>query len=520
MNSKRGDRTASAQARPTATAHSDGAERLFGPLAMALLEEGPAICVNDASGRRLFANKPYERIAAALATSADGDSTQPSWPFQQPTRGTGETASPSDHDAGADEACAITIDDRIEYYRIRRKALLGEDGRAPVIATVYVPVSGHAAAGDALTMAIERLEDVTRLVSDWVWETDRNLVLTFVSPRVNGALGFHQVELTGRRLTQLPARPHADLEALATEEGRVPFRDIEVVIPDRQGNPRHFLLSGLPIYCPVSGRFLGYRGTANDITELRWREEALVRTKEAAELANRTKGEFLANMSHELRTPLNAIIGFSEVMANEILGPLDNEQYKGYCKDITDSARHLLVLINDILDSAKIESGQMTLSEEAIDAEALAQSVARLMAPRAERAGVTVTVHAAPNLPRLRADKTKLKQILINLVSNAVKFTLPGGRVDVFARIGEDDAFILEVSDTGIGIAAKDIARALAPFGQVDARMSRRFEGTGLGLPLAKSLTELHGGAFELTSEPDVGTRVTIRLPGERSLPA
>jgi len=513
MKSKRGDLAATA--RSSATAKPDDTGTLFGPLAMALLEEGPALCVTDAKGRRLFANRAYDRIASALAISADGDSTQPSWPFHRSARDLDETTSPTTHDDGADEACAITIDDRIEYYRIRRKALLGEDGATPVIATVYVPVSGRADAGDALTMAIERLEDVTRLVSDWVWETDRNLVLTFVSPRVNGALGFHQVELTGRRLTQLPVRPHADLESLATEEGRAPFREIAVEIPDRQGHPRHFLLSGLPIYCPVSGRFLGYRGTANDVTELRWREEALVRTKEAAELANRTKGEFLANMSHELRTPLNAIIGFSEVMANEILGPLENEQYKGYCQDITDSARHLLVLINDILDSAKIESGQMTLSEEAVDAEALAQSVARLMAPRADRAGVAVTVKAAPNLPRLRADKTKLKQILINLVSNAVKFTMHGGRVEMSARIGEDGAFIFEVNDTGIGIAAKDISRALAPFGQVDSRMSRRFEGTGLGLPLAKSLTELHGGVFELTSQPGVGTRVTIRLPGE-----
>jgi PAS domain S-box-containing protein len=510
MSWKRGERAVSGPAKP------DGAGALFGPLAMALLDEGPAICITDTSGRRLFANKPYERIAAALATGTDGDNRQPSWPFQRPARvddGGGDGAGD-----GTDEACAITIGERIEYFRIRRKALLGEDGAAPVIATVYVPVGGRADAGDALTMAIERLEDVTRLVSDWVWETDRNLVLTFVSPRVKGALGFHQVELTGRRLTQLPVRPHAALDALGTEEGRKAFRDIDVDIPDRQGNPRHFLLSGLPVYCPVSGRFLGYRGTANDVTELRWREEALVRTKEAAELANRTKGEFLANMSHELRTPLNAIIGFSEVMANEILGPLENEQYKGYCTDITDSARHLLVLINDILDSAKIESRQMTLSEEAVDAEALSRSVVRLMAPRAERAGVAVTVNAAPGLPRLRADKTKLKQILINLVSNAVKFTLHGGRVDISARIGEDGAFIFEVSDTGIGIAAKDIARALAPFGQVDARISRRFEGTGLGLPLAKSLAELHGGAFELTSQPDVGTRVTIRLPAARIL--
>jgi len=483
----------------------------FGPLAASLLEEGPPLCVTGTSGQRLYANAAYERIAAALEAGTEDSASRPSWPIHRPTDGT-DQSSPDDD---TDEACAITIDGRIEYYRIHRKALLGDTGEDPIIATVYIPVDARNGAGDALAMAIERLEDITRLVSDWVWETDQNLVLTFVSPRVNGALGFHPVELTGRRLTQLPVRPNVALNGLGTAEGRRPFRDIDVEIPDRQGDPRHFLLSGLPIYCPVTGRFLGYRGTANDVTELRWREAALLRAKEAAETANRTKGEFLANMSHELRTPLNAIIGFSEIMANEILGTLGNEQYKGYCNDITDSARHLLVLINDILDSAKIDAGQMTLSEEAVDPEELIQSVVRLMAPRAERAGVILSVDTAPNLPRLRADGTKLKQILINLVSNAVKFTLQGGRVDLTAKVAEGGAFILEVSDTGIGIAAKDIARALAPFGQVDSRISRRYEGTGLGLPLAKSLTELHGGTFDLASQPDVGTRVTIRLPGE-----
>ncbi len=512
MSPKRSSGTATAAADTPPAAPPFGP---FGPLAASLIEEGPPLCVTDAGGRQLHANAAYERIAAALATNADDTAARPSWPMQGPSRGT-DAAAPDDGTGdGTGEVCAITIDGRIEYYRIRRRALLGGAGEGPFFATVYLPVSGSHGASNALAMAIERLEDITRLVSDWVWETDQNLVLTFVSPRVNGALGFHPVELTGRRLTQLPVRPSVILNGLATAEGRRPFRDINVEIPDRQGDPRQFLLSGLPVYCDTTGRFLGYRGTANDVTELRWREAALLRAKEAAETANRSKGEFLANMSHELRTPLNAIIGFSEVMGNEILGPLGSEQYKGYCNDITDSARHLLILINDILDSAKIDAGQMTLSEETVEPVDLVQSVARLMAPRAARAGIILAVDAPATLPRLRADGTKLRQILINLVSNAVKFTLQGGRVDLSAKVAEGGAFLFEVGDTGIGIAAKDIPRAMAPFGQVDSRISRRFEGTGLGLPLAKSLTELHGGTFDLTSQPDVGTRVTIRLPGE-----
>jgi signal transduction histidine kinase len=277
-------------------------------------------------------------------------------------------------------------------------------------------------------------------------------------------------------------------------------------------------LGGLPVYCDESGDFLGYRGTASDITELRTREDALRLAKETAELANRTKSEFLASMSHELRTPLNAIIGFSEIMSNEMLGPIGTPQYKGYLDDITDSAKHLLVVINDILDVAKIESGHVALSEEAVDPAVLAESVVRLITPRSEEANITLALDMPENPPTLHGDKTKLKQILINLLSNAVKFTPEGGRIELRARIAEDGGFLFVVRDTGIGMSKDDIRVALTPFGQVDSRLSRRFEGTGLGLPLAQGLTEMHGGAFEIESTPGQGTTVTVRLPAERVL--
>jgi signal transduction histidine kinase len=283
---------------------------------------------------------------------------------------------------------------------------------------------------------------------------------------------------------------------------------------------RDILLSGLPIFCRESGDFLGYRGTAHDITEIRWREVAIHKAKEDAELASRAKSEFLANMSHELRTPLNAIIGFSEIMGGEMLGPLGSEQYKGYVHDIADSARHLLALISDILDAAKIESGHMSLSESEVDPDALIHSVIRLMTPRAGRAGLSLNADTEPGLPKVLADETKLKQILINLTANAVKFTRPGGRVDLRAKMGESGELVIMVSDTGIGIAPCDIPRALAPFGQVESQLNRSFEGTGLGLPLAKSMTEMHGGTFNLVSQLDVGTTITLRLPESRVLRA
>ena len=199
-----------------------------------------------------------------------------------------------------------------------------------------------------------------------------------------------------------------------------------------------------------------------------------------------------------------------------MLGPIGNARYKGYATDITDSAGHLLELINDILDAAKIEAGEMSLAEETVDPRDLVESVRRLIAPRAERAKLRLDVRLTGTVPALRADKTKLKQILINLLSNAVKFTPEGGRVSLRAELADNGEFLFLVRDSGIGIAPDDMARAMAPFGQVDSRLSRKYEGTGLGLPLAKSLTELHGGGFELVSQPERGTTVTVRLPASR----
>jgi PAS domain S-box-containing protein len=342
------------------------------------------------------------------------------------------------------------------------------------------------------------------------------MVLSYLSPRVHEVLGYHQLQLVGRPLADLLVEPGAAIEALFAKTQRRPFRDQAVEIADSSGEIHPVLLSGLPIYCPSSGDFLGFRGTAQDVSELQRREKALLQAKEAAELANRTKSEFLASMSHELRTPLNAIIGFSDIMQGEMLGPIGNTRYKVYATDISDSAGHLLELINDILDAAKIEAGQMSLAEEIVAPRDLVESVCRLIAPRAARANLRLEVRVADSLPALRIDKTKIKQILINLLSNAVKFTPENGRVSLSAEVAEDGEFLFQVGDSGIGIAAADVARAMSPFGQVDSRLSRKYEGTGLGLPLAKSLTELHGGGFELVSQPEFGTTVTVRLPAYR----
>ncbi len=255
-----------------------------------------------------------------------------------------------------------------------------------------------------------------------------------------------------------------------------------------------------------------------DLTERRETEEALRRAKEAAEAANRAKSDFLAHMSHELRTPLNAVIGFSEIIFREIFGAVGEPRYAEYARDIHASGTHLLNVIGDILDISKAESGSAELDEETVDVAELAAASLRLVEPRATVGKVRVVKRLAPDLPAIRADARRLKQVLLNLLSNAVKFTPPGGHVEFEARVGENMGVQLVVQDTGIGMDPKDIPRALEPFAQVDNALSRRFEGTGLGLPLSRKLVELHGGTLTVTSEIAKGTTVVVQLPPERTL--
>ncbi len=242
----------------------------------------------------------------------------------------------------------------------------------------------------------------------------------------------------------------------------------------------------------------------------------LVEAKAKAEIANRTKTEFLANMSHELRTPLNAIMGFSELLKGQMLGPVGNPTYVEYARDIHQSASHLLQIINDILDLSKVEAGKIELDERAVDLHALVTASLRLIGERAGEAGVQVSNEVPADLPRLFADERLLKQILVNLLSNSVKFTPSGGTVKVQAWREPNGVMALAVADTGIGIAADDLPKVMEPFRQADAALSRKYEGTGLGLPLVKSFIELHRGVFELKSQVGAGTTALSRFPRDR----
>ena len=258
------------------------------------------------------------------------------------------------------------------------------------------------------------------------------------------------------------------------------------------------------------------------ITELEDREDKLrllARKYEVAmtraEAANQAKSEFLANMSHELRTPLNAINGFSEIMFNEMFGALGHVKYKGYAADILKSGQHLLSLINDILDMAKIEAGKVTLHYERVSLKEVATDAALLMRGKIEESGLKLIIDA-PDLPTIEADQRGLKQVMLNLISNAVKFTPEGGDIVVALSQLDDERLRVAVTDNGIGIAAKDLARLAKPFEQVEGQHSKTTQGTGLGLALTKSLIELHGGKLMMESEPGRGTTVSFDIPIKR----
>lgn len=266
-----------------------------------------------------------------------------------------------------------------------------------------------------------------------------------------------------------------------------------------------------------NGRYYGV-GTALSLLQLGMarserRNRALDRARQQAEEASLSKTRFLANMSHELRTPLNAIIGFAEVIQKQLMGPMGNARYVEYVDDILSSGQHLLSLINNILDMSKIESGSWRIQPEMTDPVEIMEASLRTFRERAEGRGVFMAMTVDARLFEGFVDRQALRQILLNLISNAVKFTPPGGRIEIGAQPLDDGAFAIWVTDTGIGIAPEHIPVVLAPFGQVENDLTRQYEGTGLGLPLVKSLVEMHHGRFEIHSALNEGTTIRAEFP-------
>ncbi len=491
--------------------------------ASAFFEQSGANAILALDGTVTAANERWLAIAAPLLDAQRLD-----------TRRTNPTPNRVDPAVWTPLATQLTPETPTQYryiadyggsdHRLRFQIISARDGTVSEVACIAEDTADLQVARQAAHDAKARNDDIARLVSDWLWECDAELKLSFATPRVSTYLGVHPVELYGRHFLDLGSfAKHLDYDEPAgylPQEftTHAPFRDLLYRVTPKSGLARLFRLSAVPLFDTASGDFTGYRGTARDITELHMRETALIGAKEEAELANRAKTEFLANMSHELRTPLNAIIGFSEIISAQLFGDIANPRYVHYAGDIHDSAGHLLEIINDILDVSRAEAGRLDLVEEPVDLHHVVAAAIRLAGERSTKGDVTVTPEIE-TVPVVIADERKLKQILHNLLSNAIKFTPSGGKVTVTARTTASGDVELSVRDTGIGMSEDQIATAMSPFGQVDSALNRAYEGTGLGLPLCSALVELHGGTLTLTSVPEHGTTAAVRLPASRVRP-
>ncbi len=257
----------------------------------------------------------------------------------------------------------------------------------------------------------------------------------------------------------------------------------------------------------------------SDVTERKASEEQMAQALAQAELANQAKSDFLANMSHELRTPLNAIIGFSEAISSEMLGPILDRKQLEYIRDIHSSGLLLLSIINDVLDMSKIEAGKLELARERVLLQPVIRDAVRMVSERARTHNLTLVTRVPDDEISAWGDERAIKQIMLNLLSNAVKFSHDGGQVDIRASLDGAGDLVLEVEDHGIGMAESEIDRAFEPFGQAKPAVTRTHGGTGLGLPIAKGLTDAHGGTLVVKSSPGRGTLVRIVLPQQSNAP-
>ncbi|MGH6719998.1 MAG: ATP-binding protein, partial [Alphaproteobacteria bacterium] len=590
-------------------------------LALELILASPQpMYVVAADGRVVVANAAFRAIRAPGGAPAEA-LTAPDMAARVLTEG-----------RVVEQTVAAEVGDATRLYAAIHAPIFDDAGAVVAVGGHYRDFTLEARAERHAEALSDRLDDLIRLLSDWVWEVDAEFRFTSLSPRAMAALGLPPAALKSRVLF--------DIGSFTGERGggpttatRSPFRDQVFRSTALDGQGRYNRLTGVPVF-DGGGRFAGFRGVGTDITaelaaesraedaqkrlidaveaiseglalydasdrlilgnrrfgemfpevaggesgmsfeallhasrmdaelaehereariaerlsrhreplgaieqpisggrwvlineqrtrdggivsvytditELKRREAALAgaeamerAARQAAEAANRAKSSFLANVSHELRTPLNAVIGFSEIMMGETYGPLGVPRYVEYVRDIHESGRHLLNLINDLLDFSKAEAGKLSLRDGDVTVTAVVTRARRFTDAMARQGGVALVEDIPADLPRLRADERRIAQMLTNLLSNAIKFTPEGGSVTIRARHEADGGLSLAIEDTGAGMRAEDIPGVLEPFVQLEDSLTRRHQGTGLGLPFTRSLIELHGGRLDLASEP------------------
>ncbi len=358
------------------------------------------------------------------------------------------------------------------------------------------------------------LADFSELTSAWTWQADSECRLTQVSRDYREHAGLSEEESLGAAFAKLWRLGAATAGAVRRRQSFA--HQYSRWVHGALGEERTFVVAGRPVL-GEGGAFLGYRGIGADVSEeFRSAAGSLATARDEAERASQAKSVFLTNLSHEMRTPLNAIIGFSDAIRNEVFGALRSKKYRQYVEDIHASAGHLLGIVDDLLDIARVETGKMRLEEAAIDVADLVAGCRRMLEGAFEAGELELAVEVAEDLPALRADPVKLRQILLNLLTNAIKFTPAGGTVTLRAGLDDTGGFECEVRDNGVGLDPEDIPKALSRLGQAGGEQGGQVEGLGLGLAISKALVEAHGGTLTLTSEKGRGTRAVVRLPAER----
>jgi PAS domain S-box-containing protein len=359
-----------------------------------------------------------------------------------------------------------------------------------------------------------RFADYADISSDWFWETDEHLRFSYFSQRFEEVSGVPPERFLGKTRREVGA-PEADpleyRKMLEQMDNHQPFRDFEHTRVKPDGSKAFLAISGRPAF-DENGDFIGYRGVGKDITERKQSQKVLNDALLASEQANRAKSEFLATMSHEFRTPLNAIIGFSEMLKEEYFGKLGAPNYREYAADIHRSGRHMLDLVNDILDFSAIEASKRQMKMEDFSFADVLKDGVRNVENQIMQKGLTLKKELAEDLPLLHADKRSVYQVILNLLSNAVKFTGPDCTITVSARV-EDGTFVFTIADTGTGIPADKLSSITEPFTQTHRDPHVSGTGTGLGLTIVKSLVEAHDGRLEVESTLGIGTGVTVILP-------
>ncbi|MEX1152652.1 PAS domain-containing sensor histidine kinase, partial [Parvibaculum sp.] len=402
------------------------------------------------------------------------------------------------------------------HVRALGGCIMDDNGAPLLLAGVAQDVTDYSVALETLRQSEARLIDAQRMAKFGHWELDLRTFELLWTDELYDIFGVDR-ESAGPSYDDLLAAIHPDDRHMLDDAYTRSLADHAPYVVTHRLRMADGTVKWVEERCATEfdaeGNPLVSRGTTQDITERKLTELAVIAARDEAVVANRAKSEFLANMSHELRTPLNAILGFSEMMQREVFGPLGVPKYREYVADILKSGRHLLDVLSDIMDVARVEAGKIDFEPEELSVARLVDACKVIVGGRIREKRQHFSVAIRKGARTVHADPRLAKQVLLNLLSNALKFTPEGGRIELTARRTRAGEIALSVADTGIGIAPNDIARVVEPFVRAEGALARTHEGTGLGLALTKSFIELHGGRLEVESRLGKGTTVTVYFP-------